>query len=425
VSKIGVIGIGYVGLTTALGFASRGNLVTCIDIDIERIDKLKLGISPIVESGLDELLRSCSLAHSITFQSFFDETIGELDFIILCVPTPQNQDGTADMGSIRSAIHSLSPFLHKQTIIITKSTVPVGSTKIIEELLPPGSMGVVSNPEFLREGSAIHDFLHPDRIVIGSDDRDSAARVAELYCDFQSPIVLTDPATAETIKYVANAFLATKLSFVNAIAALSEAVGANIEHLTTAVGLDKRIGADFLQPGPGWGGSCFPKDTAALIKIAERHGYDFSFLKSVIQINEEQFTRVFNKVAGLLSGSLISKKIAVWGLTFKAETDDIRDSPALKIVRLLLNSGAHISAFDPTVRSTLKNFEEVDVSSSPIAACEKADLLLVTTEWKTFSEQIPNSIGKQMALRNVVDSRNILDPPKWKQAGFIYRGIGR
>jgi UDPglucose 6-dehydrogenase len=342
------------------------------------------------------------------------------------VPTPQRADGSVDLSFIEAAAREMARSLPTAALVVNKSTVPVGSTHVVERVLERDDVEVVSNPEFLREGSAVEDFLHPDRIVIGSDDHDAAERVASFYSGVEAPVLITDPASAETIKYAANAFLATKLSFVNALAAVCEGVGADIGDVVLGLGHDRRIGHEYLQPGPGWGGSCFPKDTRALLRIAESGGYDFRFLGGVIAANEEQFGRVVEKVRKMVGGDLDGRTVAVWGLTFKAGTDDMRDSPALAVIDRLLADGATVQAFDPTVTSHRGILQEqVEVGSDPLAVCEDADVLLVLTEWDEFTGIDPADVAGRMAGRAIVDARNLVDRDVWVGHGFDYRGIGR
>jgi UDPglucose 6-dehydrogenase len=284
---------------------------------------------------------------------------------------------------------------------------------------------VVSNPEFLREGSAVADFLGPDRVVIGSDDQSAAIRVASLYIGVPAPLMVTDPASAETIKYASNAFLATKLSFVNAVAALCEAVGADVNDVVLGMGYDKRIGHEFLKPGPGWGGSCFPKDSRALLYIAHTAGYHFDLLDGVITVNDEQFSRVTDKIEAIVGGSLAGRTVAVWGLTFKANTDDRRDSPSLEIVARLLARGASVRAYDPTVDAPLDSHPDVTVVADPYAACDGADVLAVLTEWDEFKWLDLDKVAEAMAELRVVDGRNLLDRTALVRRGFAYEGIGR
>src|SRR4051812_9444896 len=338
-SRMTIVGCGYVGLTTGACFAHLGHEVTCTDIDAERVAALNRGEVPILEAGLDNLLREGLNGGRLRFVVGSIEAASESEFVYLCVPTPQGPDGAADLSYIEAAAREVGPFLQPEAIVINKSTVPVGSTRVVEQALGRSDVFVVSNPEFLREGSAVHDFLHPDRVVIGSEDQGAAIRVAGLSLGLAAPLQVTDPASAETIKYASNAFLATKISFVNAIAAVCEAVGADVNDVVLGMGYDKRIGNAFLRPGPGWGGSCFPKDSRALVRIAEDAGYEFDLLKGVITVNEEQFQRVVEKIERRAGGNLDGVIVAVWGLTFKARTDDLRESPSLEIIRRLRERG--------------------------------------------------------------------------------------
>ena len=417
-----MVGAGYVGLTTASCLAQLGHSVIGVDVDATKVDHLNSGVIPIVEDGLESITRQMLDAKRIVFQLGYSDSIKSAEFIFLCVPTPQDEDGSADLTYIREAVTSLLPFLASGSIIVNKSTVPVGSTLVVEEIVRREDIFVVSNPEFLREGSAVHDFLHPDRIVVGSSDRRAAQRVADLYQSLNARVIICDPASAETIKYAANAFLATKLSFANAIAALCEHVGANIDDVMEGIGQDKRIGNQFLKPGPGWGGSCFPKDTRALIKIAESAGYDFELLRGVIDFNEIQFDRIVDKVRKAVGGTLTGKNIAVLGLTFKAHTNDLRDSPALRIVEHLQSQGATINAYDPTVTNPLA---QVNICKTPIETCDMTDAILIATEWPEFVSLNPSEIGKVVRSKNMIDARNILDADLWRAAGFTYQGVGR
>ena len=337
--NVAVIGSGYVGLTTGACFAHLGHRVVCADIDAERIERLRKGDVPILESGLTELVLEGLVGGRLKFVLGAAHAVPDADFVYLCVPTPQAQDGSADLSYIQAAAAEIGPVLKPESIVLNKSTVPVGSTHVVEEALQRDDVTVVSNPEFLREGSAVHDFLHPDRIVIGCDDETTAGRVAALFEGIQAPLLVTDPASAETIKYASNAFLATKVSFANAIANMCEAVGADVRDVVLGMGYDKRIGFEFLRPGPGWGGSCFPKDTRALIRIAEDAGYELSLLRGVIELNEKQYERIAEKITRAAGGSVDGIRIAALGLTFKARTDDMRDSPALSVIRRLLDNG--------------------------------------------------------------------------------------
>jgi UDPglucose 6-dehydrogenase len=310
-------------------------------------------------------------------------------------------------------------------VVINKSTVPVGSTRVVGQVLGRGDVAVVSNPEFLREGSAVHDFLHPDRVVIGCDDQAAAIRVASLYIGLAAPLMVTDPASAELIKYASNAFLATKVSFVNAVAAVCEAVGADVNDVVLGMGYDKRIGHEFLRPGPGWGGSCFPKDSRALVRIAEDAGYDFDLLRGVIAVNEEQFTRVVQKVLDQCGGSVDGVTIAAWGLTFKARTDDLRDSPAINILGRLLALGATIRAYDPAIHGPVEQHPGIEVVPDAYGACDGADLLVVLTEWDEFKWLDFDKVRDAMAQPRIVDTRNILEVQSVRRRGFTYVGVGR
>ena len=421
-AQVCVVGTGYVGLTTASCLAKIGHTVIGIDVDENKIKLLKSGVTPIFEDNLESITKQMLAAKRLMFQHNVSSEISACEFVFLCVPTPQDEDGSADLSFIRQATKSIAPFLVANSIIVNKSTVPVGSTLVVEEILSREDVFVVSNPEFLREGSAVHDFLHPDRIVVGSSNRKAAQRVADLYRSLDAPLIICDPASAETIKYAANAFLATKLSFVNAIAALCEHLGANIDDVMNGIGQDQRIGSQFLKPGPGWGGSCFPKDTRALVKIAETSGYDFALLRGVIDFNEIQFDRIVQKVRKFTGGPLTGKTIALLGLTFKANTNDLRDSPALRIGQMLVTEGAKIRGYDPTVSAS---FDGVHVCKSAVDACTNADVVLITTEWAEFSKLDPGLIATVVASRQVVDARNILDANQWRRAGFEYQGVGR
>ena len=323
------------------------------------------------------------------------------------------------------AAQDISPALPFEAIVVNKSTVPVGSTKVVERALGRPDVKVVSNPEFLREGSAVQDFLKPDRVVIGSDDQAAAMKVASLYDGLSTRVIITDPASAETIKYAANAFLATKLSFINAIAAICEGVGADINDVVVGMGSDKRIGESFLRPGPGWGGSCFPKDSRALIKIAQDANYSFDLLKGVITVNDEQFNRVVDKIVRAIGGDISGKTIAIWGFTFKAGTDDLRDSPSIQIIQRLIDKGAKIQGFDPTVKNLRTGMPtDVKLCSSPIEATIGADALAVLTEWEDFKWVSPIDIASVMEGMQIIDARNLLNRKDWEQAGFVYQGIG-
>ena len=311
-ARLAIIGTGYVGLTTGACFAHLGHEVVCADIDAEKVARLSAGDVPILEDRLELLVREGIGEERLQFVVGASNAVDDCEVAFLCVPTPQNEDGTADLSYIEAATAEIASLLPPESIVVNKSTVPVGSTRVVERALGRSDITVVSNPEFLREGSAVQDFLHPDRIVIGCEDQSAAIKVLSLYLGVTAPTVVTDPASAETIKYAANAFLATKLSFMNAIAAVCEGVGADVTDVILGLGYDTRIGSEFLKPGPGWGGSCFPKDTRALVRIAEQGGYDFQLLDGVIAVNEEQFSRIADKVRDAVGGDLTGRTVGVW-----------------------------------------------------------------------------------------------------------------
>jgi UDPglucose 6-dehydrogenase len=427
-SRIAVIGTGYVGLTTGACFAQLGHEVICADIDADKVARLNDGEIPILEPGLDRVVEEGRASGRLTFVLGAATAARQCEFAYLCVPTPQGADGSADLSYIEAAAREIGPVLPPDAVVINKSTVPVGSTKVVERALGRPDVHVVSNPEFLREGAAVDDFLRPDRVVIGADDQSAAVRVASLYVGVPAPLMVTDPASAETIKYACNAFLATKLSFVNAVAAICEAVGADVNDVILGMGYDKRIGHEFLRPGPGWGGSCFPKDTKALIHIAEDYGYDFKLLRGVVEVNDEQFARTAEKVARLAGGRIDGVRVAAWGLTFKARTDDLRESPSLEILRRLAAQGAQIRAYDPAIPSTKSlpdTFPTVEVVDDPYAAVEGAEVLVVLTEWDDFKWLDMDKVKDLMANPRILDARNLLDRGSVLRRGFHYPGIGR
>jgi UDPglucose 6-dehydrogenase len=426
--KIAVIGTGYVGLTTGACFAHLGHEVICADIDEEKVARLQRGEIPILENGLDRLVEEGIEAGRLEFVVGAANAAKVSEFAYLSVPTPQAADGSADLSYIEAAAREIGPVLPPDAIVVNKSTVPVGSTRVVEKALGRSDVFVVSNPEFLREGSAVQDFLHPDRVVIGADDQNAAVRVASLYVGVPAPLMVTDPASAETIKYASNAFLATKLSFVNAVAAICEGVGADVNDVVLGMGYDKRISSDFLRPGPGWGGSCFPKDTRALIRIAEDAGYDFDLLKGVVRVNDEQFERTAAKVVRMAGGGVQGVKIGVWGLTFKANTDDRRESPSLEVLSRLVAQGAQVRAYDPAVPAEeggASDLDGVEVVDDPYAAVEGAEVLVVLTEWDEFKWLDLGKVKDSMASPRVLDARNLLDRSALLRRGFTFEGVGR
>jgi len=426
VTRIAIIGTGYVGLTTGACFAHLGHDVVCGDIDAGKVARLSRGEIPIVEHRLDELVEEGLRNGNLRFVVGAAEAVHDCEIAFLCVPTPQGEDGSADLSYVEAAAAEIAPVLPYEAIVVNKSTVPVGSTKVVERVLKRPDVRVVSNPEFLREGSAVDDFLKPDRVVVGCDDRAAAIAVGNLYEKVRAQVIVTDPASAETIKYAANAFLATKLSFINAIAAICEGVGADVNDVVVGMGYDKRIGTEFLRPGPGWGGSCFPKDSRALLKIANEAGYSFDLLAGVITVNDEQFDRVADKIRRGAGGELAGRTVGVWGLTFKARTDDLRDSPSVSIIDRLLAQGARVRVFDPTVDAPRIGVPEgIEICADPYDAATGADVLAVLTEWDDFRWLDPKRVADVMPGRHVVDGRNLLDRNDWQHAGFTHEGIGR
>lgn len=421
-TRVAIVGTGYVGLTTGACLAHLGHRVTCADIDPARVESLRGGSVPFYEPGLSELVKEGVAAGRLSFVLGGAVAVSDAELVFLCVPTPQADDGSVDLSFVEAAARSIAEALPPSAVVVNKSTVPVGSASIVDQILGRDDVTVVSNPEFLREGSAVSDFLHPDRVVIGTDSPEAGRRVAALYASIDAPVLITDPASAETIKYAANAFLATKISFVNAIAAVCEAVGADIVDVVKGLGADRRIGSEFLRPGPGWGGSCFPKDTRALVSIAEQGGYDFRLLRGVIASNAEQHDRMVAKVRQAAGGSLAGQTIAAWGLAFKANTDDIRDSPAIAIVRALVAEGAVVRAYDPQARVVLEGVTQV---GSALEACNGAAALVVLTEWSEFLGADLAGVAERLARAEVVDTRNVLDRASAAAAGLRVVGVGR
>ncbi len=424
---VAVIGAGYVGLPTAATLAHFGHSVVLAERDRARLAALRSGRMPIVEAGLDDLVAGGVSAGKLRFTESATEAVRGAQFVFLCVPTPQSPDGSADLSYVESAAKEIGPHLSPRAIVVNKSTVPVGSATMVEQVIGRSDVSVVSNPEFLREGTAVLDSLHPDRIVVGAEDPHAAAMVGELFSSTAAPLIVTDATTSETIKYASNAFLATKLSFVNALAGLCEEVGADARDVLLGLGYDKRIGFEFLRPGPGWGGSCLPKDTRALLHTAGEAGYDFSLLAGAIESNEQQLVRVVSKVAEAGGGSVRGATLAVWGLTFKANTDDRRDSPSLEICHRLAKLGATVQAFDPTVDpdTEAEDLDGLWLSGDPYEAVSGAQVLVVLTEWDEFRWLDFSRVLAAMRQPSIVDARNLLDPAAVRRMGFTYTGIGR
>jgi UDPglucose 6-dehydrogenase len=420
-ARIVVIGTGYVGLTTGACLASLGHRVTCVDVDGEKVARLGAARVDILEPGLEELVSRGLSASRLTFVVGSREAVADAEAVFLCVPTPMGAGGAADLRAVEAVIEEIGDVLPAGCTLITKSTVPVGTAQRIRDLLGRGDIPIVANPEFLREGTAVADFLNPDRIVVGSDDEPAARWVAELYRELAAPNVVTDAASAELVKYAANCFLAMKLSYVNAIAGLCERLGADIVSVTEGMGHDHRIGRSFLKPGPGWGGSCLPKDIHALMQAAESVGFDFSLLSAAIVENIAQRDRIVAKIASAVGG-LRGARVGVLGLAFKAGTNDLRDSPALSVTSMLSAHGAEVIAYDPAVGGDLPGMTVVD---DPYQVAKGADAVVVLTEWDEFRRLDWSYVADVMQGETVVDARNLLDPWAIHDAGLSWLGLGR
>ncbi|HSJ34636.1 MAG TPA: UDP-glucose/GDP-mannose dehydrogenase family protein [Acidimicrobiia bacterium] len=419
--NVAVIGAGYVGLVTGAGLAHLGHRVRLAEKSAERVAQLEAGEVPIFEEGLAELLAKGRSSGRLTVHNDNVEAIEDAQFIFLCLPTPPGPDGRADLSFVEGVIEELANVVPADAIFVVKSTVPPGSViRFSKRLVHLGSPAVIaSHPEFLREGRAVGDFMRPDRIVVGAFTPEVADAVASLY-DSSVATVITDPTSAEMIKYASNSYLAARLTFVNTLANLCEAVGADITDVIDGMGRDHRIGPHFLQPGPGYGGSCFPKDTEALIGVAEDAGYDFKLLKSVIEADAMQRARLVEKIRQAAGGGLRGRRVAMWGLAFKAGTDDVRESPALRVAISLQREGADVVAYDPEATS-----EQVTGAESAIEAVRGADVLVVATEWPEFRDVDLDQARKLMRGHRIVDARNLLEPHKVRAAGFDYVGMGR
>jgi UDPglucose 6-dehydrogenase len=426
--KIAVIGTGYVGLVTGACFSDLGHTVIGVDKEKEKIQRLNRSEVTIYEVGLPDLL-SRNLGRTLSFTTDVDEAVRASEIIFITVGTPQGEEGEADMSYVIEAASEIAFSIDGYKIIVNKSTMPVGSTRLVEKVIEEKAEGeefdVISNPEFLREGTAVRDFMRPDRIVIGTKSQKAAGIMAELYRPLNAPLFITDPASAEMIKYASNAFLATKVSFINAIANICEAVDADVKEVAMGMGYDHRIGFEFLRSGPGFGGSCFPKDCHALIEIARGSGYHFHLLEGVIKVNQEQIRLTAGKVERRLDG-LEGKNIAAWGLAFKSNTDDVRDSPAIEIVRLLMEGGAKVRAYDPQAMGNARELlPDLDCAGDALDSASGADLLLILTDWDEFKLQDFRKVGEIMKSREILDARNCLDPLALRRLGFNYEGIGR
>ncbi len=428
--KIAVVGTGYVGLVTGACFAELGHDVICVDVDAEKIAKLRGGNVPIHEPGLEEVVARGIEGGRLRFTTDLGEAVRPAKLVFVCVPTPPLEDGGADLSHVEDAAREIVKHIADYKVVVNKSTIPVGSTgrieRIVHERLPAQiEFDFASNPEFLREGSAVFDFMHPDRVVIGTRSERAAGLLTQLYRPLGAPLIVTHTETAEMIKYASNAFLATKISFINAVANICDAVGADVKEVALGMGYDARIGFEFLKPGPGFGGSCFPKDCKALVAVADQAGYDFHLLKGVLRVNEEQHRVIARKVERIV-GDVQGKRIAAWGLTFKPNTDDVRDSPSLAVLRILAGKGAEITAYDPVAADT--GFAEVpglERAPDALTAVQGADCLLLLTEWNEFRWADFERVKQAMRTPAIVDARNLLDAHMLRQSGFTYEGVGR
>ncbi len=430
VRRIAVIGSGYVGLTTGACLASLGHRVVCADVDKAKVARLCAGEVSILEPGLPELVAEGLAAGRLRFVMGAAAAVGQgpdaAEVVFLCVQTPMGSGGAADLTAVNSVATEIRELLPPGCVVVNKSTVPVGTAAHTARLLNRPDVAVVSNPEFLREGSAVQDFLSPDRIVVGCDAQDAAERVAALYARLGAPTVLTDAASAELVKYAANCFLAMKLSYVNAVAELCERFGADVLDVTEGIGYDRRIGQAFLQPGPGWGGSCLPKDTHALLQLCTAVGFDFGLLRASLDTNTRQQHRMVDKVRDAVGGSLAGQRVGLLGLTFKAGTDDLRDSPALTVAALLAAEGAELIGYDPAVPAAVPGLtDNLEVTDDPDKVAAGAAALVVLTEWPEFRVLDWGRLAKLVHRRIVVDTRNLLDADVLGRVGFEVRGIGR
>ena len=431
--NIAIVGTGYVGLVTGTCLAETGNKVICVDIDSNKVEKLKNGIIPIYEPHLDVLFERNIKQNRLTFTTNLKEAVDQAKIIFLALPTPPGEDGSADLSYILGVAKELGKIITDYKVIVDKSTVPVGTADLVSKAISENSkveFDVVSNPEFLREGFAVDDFMKPDRVVIGTSSERAKKVMGDLYKPYVrqgNPIIFMDEKSAELTKYAANSFLATKITFMNEIANLCELVGADVDMVRIGIGSDQRIGKRFLFPGIGYGGSCFPKDVQALSKTSENNNYDFKILKSVMEVNEIQKTIIIPKIKSYFNDDLKGKKIALWGLAFKPDTDDIREAPALYIIEELLKAGAQIVAYDPEAMENVKKIlgDKIEYATEQYYALENADALLIATEWSVFRNPDFDLVAKLLANKVIFDGRNLYDLAEMKERGFYYSSIGR
>jgi len=432
VSRIGVVGLGYVGLTTAVCLADLGHDVIGVDIDAVRIKMLRRHRLPLYEPGLEELIQRGARGGRLSFSGEIADALSSAEFVFLAVGTPPDRRGGADLTALKAAAKGIGQHLVDGVVVVNKSTVPIGTGDLVSEIVAASrpdeaiTFSVVSNPEFLREGSAVNDFMHPDRIVLGGHDRKAAERVAELYGPLESPVLFTNLYTAEMIKYASNAFLATKISFINEIARICEKLDADISVVSEGMGMDERIGGAFLEAGIGFGGSCFPKDVRALARMAETMGYHPELLRTVMDINQDMRKLVVDRLEELLGG-LRGQRIGVLGLSYKPNTDDLREAPSIDIIRALLRKGAAVQVYDPVAMANAKRVLDGGVvyATNAYGAARKVDGLAVLTEWNQFRSIDLKRLKLGMRRPVIVDGRNIWDPARMRDLGFVYRGIGR
>lgn len=431
---IAVIGTGYVGLVTGACFAEFGVEVTCVDVDENKIERLNKGIIPIYEPGLDQIVEKSSKAGRLHFTTDIKSAVEQALVVFLAVGTPPKKDGSPDMSFYQQAAKDVAGAMNGYKVLVTKSTVPIGTGKWLKEFVAENqkvktNFGVASNPEFLREGAAIDDFMRPDRVVIGSNEEDAIAIMKDLYRPLyliETPIVITSLEAAELTKYAANAFLATKITFINEIANLCDAIGCDVHDVARGMGMDKRIGRKFLHPGPGYGGSCFPKDTRALTTVADKFGVETLIVDAVIEANERQRMAMIPKIEKLVGGSLEGKQIGVLGLSFKPETDDMRESPATDIILELQKRGAHVKAYDPVAMEEAKHcLSGIEYATDEYDAIKGADVLVFITEWNQFRALDMEKVKSLLKTPKIADLRNIYEPDVMREMGFEYVGVGR
>ena len=431
--KVAIVGTGYVGLVTGTCLAETGNDVICVDIDKEKVKKLNNNIMPIYEPDLDTLFERNVKAGRLNFTTNLEEAAVKSDIIFLALPTPPGEDGSADLSYILGVADELGKIINEYKIIVNKSTVPVGTAEKVIAAISKNTnveFDVVSNPEFLREGLAVDDFMKPDRIVIGTRSEKARKRMEELFSPFVrqgNPIIFMDERSSELTKYASNSYLATRITFMNEIANICDIIGANVDLVRIGMGSDTRIGKRFLFPGIGYGGSCFPKDVSALHKSAKEYGYDFKILDSVMDVNEKQKTIIVGKIKDYFKNNLKGKKIAIWGLAFKPDTDDIREAPSLYIIKKLLEEGASISAFDPEAMENVRKIfgDKIEFVKDHYEALKEADALVIATEWSLFRTPDFNKMSKYMKDKVIFDGRNLYDLNQIEELGFYYRSIGR